>query len=654
MQSQTPSTRQLITPGIAAISFILLWLSLLTFPSPNPQALDIDASWQLVLAHAFQHSWQAGVNYIFTYGPLGYFVLKNPNYEANLFYPTVFWGIVSSFCLSSIFLACWYNLPQKLEKFLYLSLLIIVVPELSHFSDAWYFLGMIGSTLLLLQPPPFLTVATRYWVATGVALLGFTLLSLTKFNLLVLAVACVTGIILVGEHRHSRQTAALLLISFIVMFLGTWLVCQQSLGNLPTFLATSWQLTSHYGEAMSLSPNPTAVWLALGTMTITNLLVIINSFTKPLELAKFIAGGIILLGLFLSWKASFVRYDSYHFSTFFTVAMIAPFLLPRTPHLGTIRSSLLRGLLLINVFVAVVSAFYLGTSYGSYTVDNFISLWYKRIVHNTTTLWSLDAYKNANDQITAQRKQQYALPNIQATVGEATIDTFPPVQSIIFYNNLNYHPRPIFQGYAAYTERALKINGNFYAHPQTAPQFVIFNLDVIDNHFPMMEDSNALNILLRDYQPRFIEKGLLLLEHQPRATKITVNQPLLTKVVKIGEQVALQPFNANNLFLSLDIQKSTLGQLTTLLFQLPAITLELETTDGAVLTYRLLPSIANTDFLLNPLLLNPTDWLKWYHGQSLKRVAAVRVLVPEDLQPFFLPMVTVRVTASTTNPRNPM
>jgi hypothetical protein len=169
----------------------------------------------------------------------------------------------------------------------------------------------------------------------------------------------------------------------------------------------------------------------------------------------------------------------------------------------------------------------------------------------------------------------------------------------------------------------------------------------------MLEDSSALNIILRDYQPRFVEKGLLLLEHQPRAAKMTVNQPLLTKVVKLGEKIELAQFSANNnLFLSLDIQKSTLGQLTTLLFQLPAVVLELETTDGAVLTYRLIPSIANTDFLLNPLLLNQTDWLKWYHGQPLKRVAAVRVLVSEDSQPLFLPMVTVKVTASTTNLRS--
>lgn len=646
-----PSTRKIIENGIAVVSFVLLWLSFLTFPSVNPQALDIDASWQLVLAHAFQHSWQAGVDYIFTYGPLGYFVLKNPNYEANLFYQTVLWGIVSSFCLSSIFLACWYNLPQKLEKFLYLGLLIIVIPELSHFSDAWYLLGMMGTTLLLLQPPPFLTVSTRYWVATGLALLGFALLSLTKFNLSILAVACVTGIILVGWQRYSLKTALLLLISFIVMFIGIWLVCQQSLGNLPTFLATSWQISSHYGEAMSQPPNRTAVWLALGTMSITGLLVIRHSFTKPLKLAKFIAGGIILFGLFLSWKAGFVRYDFYHFPTFFAVAMIAPFLLPRSPQRGTMRAFIVSGLLVINVFVAVGSAFYLGASDGSYTVNNFISLWYKRVAHNTTTLWSLDAYKDANDQITAQRRQQYALPNIRATVGEATIDMFPPVQSVIFYNNLNYHPRPIFQGYAAYTERALEINGNFYAYSQTAPQFIIFNLNVIDNHFPMLEDSSALNIILRDYQPLFFEKGLLLLEHKPRAAEMTANQPLLTKVVKLGEPIELPPFAANRLFLSLDIQPSLLGQLSTFLFQLPAVVLELKTTEGTFLTYRLIPSISNANFLLNPLLLDRTDWSKWYLGKPLRQAATVRVMVEsEELRPFFQPVVTVKITESGITP----
>jgi hypothetical protein len=658
MQFQTSSTRNLIETGIAAISFVLLWLSFLTFP--GPQALEIDASWQLVLAHAVQQHWQAGVDYIFTYGPLGYFALNNPNYEANLFYQAVLWGMISSFCLSSIFLACWYNLPQKLEKFLYLGLLIIVIPEVSHFSDAWYFLGMMGTTLLLLQPPPFLTVSTRYWVATGVALLGFALLSLTKFNLLILAVACVTGIILVAGHRHSRKTAALLLISFIVMFIGIWLSCQQSLGNLPTFLATSWQLTSYYTEAMSLPPNSTAVvWLALSTMSITSLLVISNSLTKPLELAKFIAGGIILLGLFLSWKAGFVRYSSYHTITFFCTAMIVPFLIQRTAPLSLRRSFLFSSLLVINVAIATAGAFYVAGSYSNYTVGNFIGSWYKQVTGNTQRLLLLSEYKQVCDQLTAQLRQGYELPKIRARVGNATVDMFPPGQSIIFYNALNYHPRPVFQGYVAYTESLLKINGNYYANPQTAPQFIIFGLSPIDNHFPMMEDSKALQVILRDYQPLFVERGLLLLERSPRAVTIFPPKPpqspalverLLTKEMKLGETLNLQQFSARNLFMSLDIRSSLLGRLSSLLFQLPPLFLEITTIDGMVLNYRLIPSIANTDFLLNPLLLNQADWLKWYHGQPLKRVAAVRVLVSEDLQHLFLPMVTVKVTASGISP----
>lgn len=642
------SIRKLIENGIAIVSLILLWLSFLTFPSP--QIIDIDTSWQLVLAHAFHQHWQAGVDYIFTYGPLGYFSLKVPNYDANLFYVTVAWWLITSFLLAVVFLTRGHHLLNWLEQALYLGLLIVILPTISYFNDSWFLLGIACTTVLLLQPPPWLTTPPRYFTALGIAWLTFVILSLTKFYLLIFIAICVVSLVIYFWQRYSILLATLVLLAFLLMFLGCWILCQQSLWNLPTFLANSWELASHYNEAMSLKPDSKAVWLAISEIGLTNLMMALNCFTKPRELVKFLIAGILLGSLFLGWKASFVRYDTYHFLTFFGVAMIIPFLLPRTQTLGTIRSFLFSSLLIMNVLVALLGTFYLGGSLG-YTFNNFISLWYGRIATHTTILWSLGDYKNASDQLTTQLKQQYDLPQIRAQVGFATVDVFPALQGIILHNSLNYHPRPVFQGYVAYTESLLDINRNFYANPSTAPKFIIFDLNVIDNRFPTLEDSKLLNLILRDYQPLFLEKGLLLLEHKPRTAETTANQPLLTKVVKLGELVELPPFGANRLFLSLNIQPSLLGQLSTFLFQTPAVVLELKTTEGTFLTYRLIPSISNADFLLNPLLLDQTDELKWYLGKPLKQATTLRIMVEsEELRPFFQPTVTVKLTESGISP----
>ncbi|MDM8563304.1 hypothetical protein QUF54_08120 [Candidatus Marithioploca araucensis] len=79
----------IIPKGITFLLFVLLCLSFFTFPLPK--MINLDTSWQMILGHAFKQNWQMGVDYIFTFGFLGYFFVKNPIYDADLFYQTVAW-----------------------------------------------------------------------------------------------------------------------------------------------------------------------------------------------------------------------------------------------------------------------------------------------------------------------------------------------------------------------------------------------------------------------------------------------------------------------------------------------------------------------------------------------------------------------------------
>ena len=55
-----------------------------------------------------------------------------------------------------------------------------------------------------------------------------------------------------------------------------------------------------------------------------------------------------------------------------------------------------------------------------------------------------------------------ALPQIKRTIGQSTVDVFGYGQSLAIANDLNYTPRPIFQGYSAYTPALVKANADFY------------------------------------------------------------------------------------------------------------------------------------------------------------------------------------------------
>jgi hypothetical protein len=63
--------------------FGCLWLALLDFPR-LVAAQRIDESWNRCLGHFVSNRSQCGVDYVWTYGPLGYFV--HPVYVADLFW----------------------------------------------------------------------------------------------------------------------------------------------------------------------------------------------------------------------------------------------------------------------------------------------------------------------------------------------------------------------------------------------------------------------------------------------------------------------------------------------------------------------------------------------------------------------------------------
>gem|GEM_PF-856734 len=652
--------KKILPGGIIIVIFVLTILSFLNFPSPK--IVNLDTSWQQVLAHAFKHQWQAGIDYIFTYGPLGYLSLKNPSYEAVLFYPATVWWIVTSALLAMIFLAFWSQFQHWLERTLYFFILLVVISEVSRFSDTFYFLAMVGMTLLLLQPPSWLESAPRYWTAVSLALITFAVLALTKFIFFIFAGVVVFLLLIIIWQRYSLLLATFTTLAFAGTFMGLWLLCQPSLANLPSFVIHSWQLARGYSEAMSHTVDFNSVWLALSAFGVITVLVLLNYWQPPRTLAKFLSSGLVMISLFLNWKASFVRYETLiHGIMFFSFAIIVPWWLAGLRDFKLARPIWYRSLIWTNILINGIGIFYVAGPH-SYQPTQILNIWFNKLGNNVALLWDLPKYKLYYNALTDQLKKQYDLPKIREEVTQAPVDMFSPQQGIVFLNGLNYQPRPLFQGYSAYTQSLLNKNAEFYNNPRQAPEFVLFDIDSLDHRFPTSEDSQTLKVILRDYQALFMEKGWLLLKRHPREDSALTLGPReadgskkmsavsLTTTVQLGERVDLTDLSSKSLLLSLEIQPSWRGRLSKWLFQLPPLFLEVETTTGRFITFRLLPSLASSEFWLNPLLLDQIDWLNWYLGKSLTQVAAIRVIAPPRWQRLWQSTVSVKITESLMTP----
>jgi hypothetical protein len=643
-----PRTKKRHRLGVLSYSsaVLLVWLSTLYFGGPTATWL-LDDSWTQALGYAFKHNFQAGVDFIFTFGPLGYLYCYFSGYDSELFYVFVAWQLVMGLFVALILVALTRIIDGTRDKVIYLSLLIVVISSFPH--DSIYFLAIIASVILAINPPSFIKKSMALHVTfVCVELFFLALICMTKFTHFVMASAGVFALTIVTWHTNSRKAAIPIPMIFAAFILLIWVACDQSLSNALEFIENSLRVARGYNDAMPLGfiiDELVLAFLSLFAMAI----MLIGAIATPRKFKTAVTAALVLFGIYVAWKAGFVRQQA-HATIYFAFAAIAPFIIGYGENL---RSKFARRILALRYFavsIALAGLFVAG-DFVNYTPGNFVSLWSKRIVRNVSTLASLPEAKARLNERVSELKQQYDLPNIRARVGQSPVDIMSWGQGLIFLNEMAWRPRPVFQSYVAFTPDLISINGDFYAGDR-APEFVVFKLQAIDRQFPLMNDNEALKILLRDYQPLLVEKGYVLLMRNPRGRgRVSPGEILMEKEITFGEPIDVLTLRDKQLLLTLEIRKSFLGRLGTLLFKLIPTYIEIETVDGSSMSYRIVPGMTQTGFLINPLILTQEDFVGWYTGDGPIRPASFRVEARSRLmQRFFEPRISLKISEFKVSP----
>jgi hypothetical protein len=218
------------------------------------------------------------------------------------------------------------------------------------------------------------------------------------------------------------------------------------------------------------------------------------------------------------------------------------------------------------------------------------------------------------------------LPAVAARVGGEPVDQLSCAQGVVLLNRFNYRPRPVFQSYSAYTPGLLAANAAFYRGGR-APAYVLWRWGPIDGRLPALEDGPALLEIFERYRLVTCEKGFLLLERLPEGAGggEAARPELRRQVVAFGEEVGLSDLPRVPHAVAIEIEGSAWGRVARALYRPPPLWIELRLEDGQTCTYRLIPALAGSGFLLNPLLRDDGDVVKLYRGRPLPRVRAFTV-----------------------------
>lgn len=620
---------------MAAAVFCLLWISVMSLPEKVVNA-RLDLSWRQALTEAAKHNFQAGSDYVFTFGPLGRFY--NMLYDTDSFHFQLSWEVCISLFVALIITLVFLRLKPITERVAFLVVAVLVLP-ISR--DALYVLTIVATAVLLVT-----SRRRRFVAALAIGLPLLAVASLMKFTLFVTALVCVLVVFAALWRLRGAGAALATLAAYLALLALAWLLSGQSFYAFPSYLSGSLELSTGYSEAMSRNGPFAQVLLGMLCCALTAVLAGLSTLGASTKTRAVTSSALIAVGFFVAWKTGFVRHDLHAF-TFFAFASGAGFLLIK-PDLSR---PVLRKVFTVVLFV-LVAASLLGVGLtGRLLRDgagSFIGNWRwdRRVLVNVNTLLSprLAALRGELQLRKARRK--HALPRIRRAVGDRAVDILSYNQGLLFLNGLNWHPRPVFQSYSAYTPRLIAMNAAFFRGAR-APEFVIITLQPIDERFPATEDAGALAVILRDYAPVLFEKGCALLRRISDApSEPGEGTVLLERQVSFDEPVDVAGLPGACQSLSIGLEWSTTGKLRKFLFKAPRVTLKVVTDAGEKLEFRIVPGMVESGFILNPFFETQDDLIAWCKGAPSRQINSFSISVAPEHLMYFRPSITVSVLSS--------
>jgi hypothetical protein len=618
---------------------LAFWAALLSLPD-YVYGVTLDDSWEQGMAALYQRDAQAGTDYIFALGPLGYFCSNA--YVPNLFWAKLAWEAVLKLAMAVTFTAILWRLPSIAGRISFALLIITILgPANRSVRDASYNFFLLAAALLTLDKRTLSPAGCAY-------LIGLTVLAQVKGSLLVLTTIYVLIRTMFFAWSRRFSEALLTLAIFACAWLGVWLALGQSVLNIPAYAYGTLQIAGGFAALAIDSPERWyEIWLAIGALaTFAALWFMRDRQATSGRLAAALAL-VLCVSVFFQWKHGFTRHDGGHAIGFFAYALFVPFALiacmpPPPARLWGVR------------FVAACSVVIclIGVHSAAYPPENLPELAYRNLCFLKTNARQIFRPWAIRDQLEEQAgtvPTDWQLPRIKNEVGDARVDLLTNMQGYLFANRLTWAPRPGFQSQTAYTPFLLEANAAFLRSNQ-APEYLLLASTTLDDRLPPLDDALAWREILYHYRPVLIEKGYLLVKRAVSTTgsqqSTDVQKMELDKDVRIGEPVSL-PDTPEYQVLSLDVRQTLWGRLRSFFFKPGPLTIQVTLTDGHERSYRLIPGMISAGVIINPFLADDrrlTDGiLRLYGLPGGSRVTSFRVNVPDGAISGYDPTIHMKV-----------
>ena len=226
-------------------------------------------------------------------------------------------------------------------------------------------------------------------------------------------------------------------------------------------------------------------------------------------------------------------------------------------------------------------------------------------------------------------------PRIKALIGHETADVMNNDLSVIYFNQLNYNPRPVVQTYAAHSALLAHVNGLKY-RSATGPTFVLYKLDEFRGQNPFWADAEANEALLTHYT--LIDTALISGQTFHVFKRLAKPRTLPIQEMHIrmerGKEVFFPKGGLVKLTVNMDFR--FVEKLLRFAFQPPIVYADVRYADGQTRTFRVSDKIMKGGVLGNMRVTDQSELETFYRYQGQRSVPAisVRFYVPSVLPTF--------------------
>lgn len=613
------------------VSAITLLIFLFTFPDVSPDyGPGLDPSYVWGLNWLFVHDYSTLTSLIYPFGPLSF--LKYPIGEGhNFILFLIFYSIVKCVFIVSGFLVSGVFSIHHSDTGERHSVVRWVVPTILLCLACYY----ANIDVLILFSCLFLSLLFVETEKIGL-FLGATLLAVlslfVKVSIGVNALSVVFASILVYFMEHRKWESLLVQVS---MLLGLIVAMAFIVMHRPSVVA-NWMvgvvhLVFGYG-GLSLDYDNHKFWMLVYLLSL-----MVSPFLCGGKKYKY-AGLMLVVPVFAFWKHGMIREDMWHY--FGMVFFMVVFWL--------VMSLIAHKRRFVVILVGAVSILSLVLNAAEMDGDK------KRMrrdfygVRNVMgPVFHYKSYMKNVNEYSAWRLQESQLPDtILQMIGDATVDIYPYEFSYAAQNKLNWQPRTAL-GSALSPWLEAKSAQNF-SENEDAVHFVLWHFQndtygkhsvSLDNRYFMNDEPEVVRKMLQNYKVIASSERLLLLERMEKPEPCNPTSGELF-TAQWGEWVDVPHKPKTAVRVKVCSQKSLKGKIRSSLYKDDIYTIDYQTEDGSVYTYRYDPAFSSEGLWCSPLVQQPCDTAGEPQVVKIRLMAGNEHMVQPtfDLQFEYLPL----------------